>query len=97
MIASKAHINGKLTRILIDPGATYLFISTTFVMHDKLKMNVLNEPVVVGMPIGMSIVCKNVYRNVWLEIDGGKMKWNFTPLYLNEFDAILGMDGLSHY
>ena len=25
------------------------------------------------------------------------MKWDFIPLYLDKFDVILGMDGLSYY
>ena len=58
-------------------------------MHDKLKINDLNEPVVVSMPMGMSIVYKNMYRNVLVEINRGKLKWDFIPLDLNEFDAIL--------
>ena len=71
MIAGKAYINGKLARILIDLGVTYSFISITFMMHDKLKMN---ELVIVSMSIGMSIKSKNVYRNILIEIDGDKMK-----------------------
>ena len=97
MIADKAHINDKLARVLIDPRATYLFISITFVMHDKLTINDLNEPVVMSMLMCMSIVCKNVYRNIFVEIDGSKIKWNFIPLYFDEIDDILRMDRLSHY
>ena len=64
MIAGKAHINGKLAHILINPGATFLFISSTFMMHDRLKMDYLNEFVIVSIPIGMSVVCKNLCRNI---------------------------------
>ena len=47
MVIGTAHINGKLACILIDPGATFLFISSNYMMHNKLGINDLNEPVVV--------------------------------------------------
>ena len=43
-------------------------------MYDKLKMNDLNKPMVVSMPMGMIIVCESMYMNVLVKINGGKMK-----------------------
>ena len=97
VIVGKAHINGKLAHILIDPSAIYSFTLTTFVMHDKLKINDLNEPVIVSVHMDMCVICKKVCRNILIEINGDKMKWNFILLYLDKFDTILGIDGLSHY
>ena len=54
-------------------------------------------PVIVSIPIGMCVIYKKVCRNILVEIDGGKMKWDFIPLHLDEFYATLEMDGLSHY
>ena len=69
VIVGKAHINGNLARILIDHSATFSFLSSTFVMHDRLRMDDLNELVIVSMPMGMSVVYKNVCRNILMEID----------------------------
>ena len=66
-------------------------------MHDKLKVSDLNESVIVSMPIGMSVVYRNVYRDVLVKINEGKMRLNFILLSIGEFYAILKMDGLSHY
>ena len=97
MITSTAHINGKLAHILIDLSAKFSFILSNYVMHDKLGISDLNEPVIVSMLIGISVVCKTVYKDVLVKISEDKMKWNFIPLSINEFDVILGIDGLSHY
>ena len=97
VITGTAHINGKPTRILIDPGATFSFISSNFVIHNKLGISNLNEPVVVSTSMGMCVVCETVYKDVLVNIGEGEMRWNFIPLSINEFDAILGMDGLSRY
>ena len=63
MIMGKAHINGKLACILVDPDATFLFISSTYMMHDKFKVSDLNEHMIVSMHIGISVVCKNEVIN----------------------------------
>ena len=74
VIAGKAHINGKLAYILIDPGTTFSFLLSTFMIHDRFRMGDLNEPVIVSMPIGISVVCKKVCRNNLVEIKGDKLK-----------------------
>ena len=95
MITGKAHINGKLACILIDPGAIFSFISLIYMIHDMLKISDLNEHMIMSMPMGMSVVCKNIYKDVSVKINEGKMRWNFIPLSIGEFYAILRMDGLS--
>ena len=43
-------------------------------MYDKLKISDLNEPVIVIIPIRISIVCKNVYRDVSVKINEDEMR-----------------------
>ena len=74
VITGTAHINGKPTRILIDPGATFSFISSNYVMHEKLGISDLNEPVIVSMPIGMCVVCKIVYKDVLVNVSEGEIR-----------------------
>ena len=66
-------------------------------MYHKLKISDLNEPVIVSIPIGMSVVCKNVYRDISVKITKDEMRWIFIPLSIGEFDSILRMDSVSHY
>ena len=68
-----AHIQGKLARILIDPSATFSFISSIFMMHDRLQISDLNKPVIMSMPMGMSVVCKTIYRDVSVKIGEGEI------------------------
>ena len=66
-------------------------------MHNKLKLSSRDEPVVVSMPLGLSVICETVVKDVLVKIGEDEMKWDFMPLPLSEFDAILSMDGLSRY
>ena len=43
-------------------------------IHDRLRINDLNEPVIESMPIDICVAYKKVCRNILVEIDGGKMK-----------------------
>ena len=90
-----AYISDNLARILIDPGATFSFMPTAYVMHIWLKSCKLNEPIVISIPMGTSVVCENIYKDVLVKMGGNEMKWDFISLPISEFNAILGMDGLS--
>ena len=52
VIKHTTYIFYKLAYIPIDTGATFSFILSVFVIHDKLKLSSRDEPVVVSMPIG---------------------------------------------
>ena len=91
------YISNKLACILIDPGATFSFILSTFVIQNKLKSFSRDEPIVVSMPMRMSVIYEIVVKDVSIRIGENEMKWNFMPLPLSEFNIMLGMDGLSRY
>ena len=92
-----AYISDNLARILIDPGAIFSFMPTAYAMHIGLKSCKLNEPIVVSMPIGTSVVCENVYKDILVKMGKNEMKYDFISLHISEFNTILGMDGLSQY
>ena len=56
VIVGKAHINGKLACILINHDATFSFLLSIFMIYDRLRMDDLNELVIVSMPIGVYVV-----------------------------------------
>ena len=97
IIMGMVHIFDNLAHILIEPGATFSFMPTAYAMHIRHKSCKLNEPIVVSMRMGTSVVCENVYRDVLVKIGENEMKWDFISLPISEFNAILGMDGLSRY
>ena len=92
-----ASICNKSACVLIDPGATFSFISSTFVLHNKLELFDRNEPILVSMPMGVSVICDKITKGVIVKIEEDELEWDFMSLPLSDFDAILGMDGLSRY
>ena len=97
VITGMVYIFNNLARILIDPGATYSFISTTYARHIGLRSCRMSEPIVVNMPTGTCVVCEDIYQDVLIRLGENEMKWDFISLPITEFNAILGMDGLSRY
>ena len=97
VITGTTYISNKLARILIDPGATFSFMSSAFAMHNNLKSCDRIDPVIVSMPMRTSVICESVIKDVSVRLGETDMKWNFIPLPINEFDVTIGMDGLSQY
>lgn len=83
--------------VLIDPGATHSFVSSTFVMHVNRRLEPLIDALLIHIPVGSGIVIDHVYRDCEIEIDNVVMLIAFLPLELVEFDVILGMDFLFRY
>ena len=68
------YISNKLAHILIDPCATFLFTSFVFIMHNKLKSYDSSELVVISIPMGMSLICKLLIKDVLGKIEEEEMK-----------------------
>ena len=79
MIKGTTYIYGKLVCVLIDPGATFSFISSAFVMHNKLKLSSRDEPVIVSMPMGLSVIYETVVKDLLVRIGENNMKWDLYP------------------
>ena len=90
-------------RLILQTGAYYIY--QAFMMTDNAgKMGLLKYATgdfleelgaLKGVPMGASVVCENVYKDVLVKMGGNEMKWDFISLPISEFNAILGMDGLS--
>ena len=88
---------GEIAYALIDPGATHSFIASSFTLCITSKKSVINQGLIVDMPVGKSVVCRHVYRGCELELGGQKLEVDLVPLQLQMFDVILGMDVLTKY
>ncbi|XVF46107.1 hypothetical protein PTKIN_Ptkin03bG0000200 [Pterospermum kingtungense] len=51
----------------------------------------------VGTPVGNFMICEHVYRDCMVKIGDYELLMDFIPMLLQDFDAIVGMDGLSRY
>ena len=74
MMTYKVHTSNKLAHILINPGATFSFISSTFVMYNRLKSYDRKVPIVVNIPIDTSVICETIIKDVSVKIGKDKMK-----------------------
>ena len=97
VVTSIISVLGHDAHILIDPGATHSFISTSFISN----VNVVSQPIdcniVVSLPIRDSRIAKSVYLNSRVIIGGQEFLEDLILLDIHDFDVILGMDWLSRH
>ena len=97
VISGRLTIFGESAYALIDPGATHSFIASSFTSCILREKSVMNQGLVVDMPVGESVVCRHIYLGCELELGGQKLEVDLVPLPLQMFDVILGMDFLTKY
>ncbi|XP_042980057.1 uncharacterized protein LOC122310242 [Carya illinoinensis] len=78
--------------------ASRSFISSNCVRRCELKMEPMPRKVLVAIPDGKIIGCKNIVKNYPLEVVNAVLTTDLIFFHMTEFDLILGMDWLSrHY
>lgn len=78
--------------VLLDSGAMYSFISSTFVVQVNRKLKPFIDALLVHTPIGSAVIIDHVCRECEVVIDIAVMRIHLLPLELKEFDVVLGMD-----
>ena len=68
VIKGMASICNKSACVLIDLGATFSFISSTFVLHNKLELFDRGESILVSIPMRVSIICDKITKGVIVKI-----------------------------
>ena len=87
-----------LAKILINSGVTHSFVNSTFMCRINVKAERLPYDLEVRTPTDDQFLLANeVYRNY--DIWGGERKLvvNLISLTIKGYDAIIGMDWLTHY
>ena len=82
VISGGLTIFGESTYVLIDPGETHLFIASSFTSCVTWEKSVMNQGLVVDMPVGELVVCIHVYRGCELELGGQKLEVDLVLLPL---------------
>ncbi|XP_048446753.1 uncharacterized protein LOC125480212 [Pyrus x bretschneideri] len=90
-------ICGNWARILIDPGATFSFVSSSFAPNLNSQPTPLGYDMLVQMPHGDLFCAQWEYRGCPVMVEGETMEANLVPFNLVEFDVILRMDWLSRH
>lgn len=90
-------ICGNWARVLIDLGATFSFVSSSFAPNLNSQPTPLGYDMLVQMPHGDLFCAQWEFRSCPVVVEGETMEANLVPFNLVEFDVILGMDWLSRH
>lgn len=82
--------------VLIDSGSTHSFISTQFTSKLAKALELLGFELLVSQPMNRGIICYLVIKNCDICFGDVCQRVNLIPMDMRYFDAILGMDWLSH-
>ncbi|XP_070023087.1 uncharacterized protein [Nicotiana sylvestris] len=91
-IESVCHMDAS---ILLDPGSTYLHVSSYFTRYFDMPPESLVSPIHVSTLVGNSIIVDRVYRSCVETIGGLKTRVDLLLLSMVDFDVILGMHWMS--
>lgn len=78
--------------MLIDPGATYSFVSMDFATIANIEMKLIDCSIMVFIPAGDSLLVDKVYMGSKVIIGGQKFLADLILLDIHKFDVILRMD-----
>ena len=79
---------------LLDLGATLSFVTPWIARNFDMLLDILDEPFIVTISVGESVVAMRVYRNCPIMLPNRVTHAKLVELYMVHFDIILGMDWL---
>ena len=82
---------------LVDPGATHLFASKSFLDRFQIETQPLGGHMRVSLPAGDPLFSDRVVRDSRVLIRGQEFPANLVALDMRDFDVVLGMDWLSRH
>ncbi|XP_075104912.1 uncharacterized protein LOC142178993 [Nicotiana tabacum] len=80
---------------LIDPESTHSCVSSYFALRFSRHPELLNDPFLVAIPVGESILAEYVYRGCQIRVEGRDILVDLIVLCMINFDMLMGMDWLS--
>ncbi|KAL4027946.1 hypothetical protein IC575_011136 [Cucumis melo] len=81
--------------VLFDSGSSHSFISSAFVLHARLELELLHHVLSVSTPSGECMLSKEKVKACQIEIAGHVIEVTLLVLDMLDFDVILGMDWLA--
>ncbi|GJY06531.1 zinc finger, CCHC-type, retrotransposon gag domain protein [Tanacetum coccineum] len=85
------YIDDRTVFVLFDTGATYSIISTTFAKKLNMTPTPLIERVIISTPMKNHELIEHEYVNCPLSFDDRIRPANLLPIYMFDFDVILGI------
>ena len=77
---------------LLDPTASFSFVTPYVVMRFDIIPKQLLEPFNVSTPVGESIIAERVYHGCAIFVNSKETMTNLVELDIVDFDVTLGMD-----
>jgi len=97
MVEGTISIHSQLAFVLIDTGAAYSFISTTFAATLPVKPIPLKSKITVASPLGSESELTHYLPKCETIIGGHNLPADLICLDMKGYDAILGVDWLIEY
>ena len=66
-------------------------LASSFTSCIPKEKSVMNQGLVIDMPVGESVVCRHVYRGCELELGSHKLEVDLVPFPLQMFVVIIGI------
>ncbi|XP_075087830.1 uncharacterized protein LOC107823350 [Nicotiana tabacum] len=80
---------------LIDRGSTHSYVSSYFALRFNRQPELLNDPFLVAIPVGESLLAEYVYRACQIRVEGRDTLADLIVLGMIDFDMLMGIDWLS--
>ncbi|GKD73452.1 putative reverse transcriptase domain-containing protein [Tanacetum coccineum] len=90
-------LNNHFATTLLDSGADYIFVSTTFIPLLDIEPNDLGFSYEIEIASGKLVEINKVIRDCKLEIEGQTFDIDLILFRYGSFDVIVGMDWLSRH
>ncbi|GKB21225.1 putative reverse transcriptase domain-containing protein [Tanacetum coccineum] len=90
-------LNNRFATTLVDFGADYSFVSTTFIPLLSIEPSYLRFIYEIEIASGQLVEIDKVIKGCKLEIEGHVFDINLIPFGSGSFDMIIGMDWLSNH
>nr|XP_027083511.1 uncharacterized protein LOC113705802 [Coffea arabica] len=88
----------RLAKVLVDPGATYSFVNSSFMCGIDIKPASLPYDLEVSTPTGgYRLITNMVYKDYEVWVGERKLLGDLISLCIKGYDVILGMDWLVRY
>ena len=84
-----------MASVLFDPRSTFSYVSSSFATGLDLYCDLLDMPICVSTPVGVSVIVEKVYRSCLVTFVGSNTYVDLIILEMVDFDVILGMTWLS--
>ncbi|XP_076955394.1 uncharacterized protein LOC143630210 [Bidens hawaiensis] len=83
--------------VLFDTGPTHSVVSNSFTKYLMIRPIPLDHTLTIFTPMNDSFIITSVYKDCPIRVESVVYNANLYPMYMSDFDVILGIDWLSRH